>query len=65
MKEEEVKCLIRAHFEHEAGKELIVAYAATGKASVVVRNMVRDPADLAAALLTNCGGDDRYEAFVK
>ena len=51
-----------AHFEHEAGKELIVAYAATGKASVVVRNMVRDPADLAAALLTNCGGDDRFIA---
>ena len=51
-----------AHFEHEAGKELLVAYAATGKASVVVRNLVRDPADLAAALLSNCGGDDRFIA---
>lgn len=51
-----------AHFEHDAGKELIVGYAATGKASIVVRNLVRDQADLAAALLTNCGGDDRFMA---
>ncbi|WP_230292932.1 thioredoxin domain-containing protein [Croceicoccus sp. Ery5] len=51
-----------AHFEQEAGKELVIAYAATGKASVVVRHLVRDQADLAAALVTNCGQSDRFLA---
>lgn len=51
-----------AHFEHEAGKELVIAYAAPGKASIVIRNLVRDYVDVAAALVANCGDADRFLA---
>ena len=49
-----------AHFEREGESALRVGYVAPGKVSVEVRNFVRDPIDMAAALLTNCGDSRRF-----
>lgn len=49
-----------AHFEREGESALRVGYVAPGKVSVEVRNYVRDPIDMAAALLTNCGDPKRF-----
>jgi protein-disulfide isomerase len=44
-----------AHFEAESDAQLRIGFVATGKGSIEVRNFVRDPVDLTAALLTHCG----------
>lgn len=49
-----------AAFEAQADASLRLAFIATGKGSVEVRNFVRDPVDLTAALLTNCGPADKF-----
>ena len=49
-----------AHFEAQADAPLRLAFIATGKGSVEVRNFVRDPVDLTAALLTNCGPPAKF-----
>ena len=49
-----------AHFEAQADAPLRLAFVATGKGSVEVRNFVRDPVDLTAALLTNCGPPAKF-----
>ena len=49
-----------AHFEAQADAPLRLAFIATGKGSVEVRNFVRDPVDMTAALLTNCGGASKF-----
>lgn len=49
-----------AEFERRADGALRVAYVAPGKLSVEVRNYVRDPIDLAVALLTNCGAPQKF-----
>ena len=49
-----------ADFEEQADAQLRVSFVATGKGSVEVRNFVRDPVDLTAALLTNCGPASKF-----
>lgn len=49
-----------AHFEAQADAPLRLAFIATGQGSVEVRNFVRDPVDMTAALLTNCGPPARF-----
>ncbi|MFM5883836.1 MAG: DsbA family protein [Novosphingobium sp.] len=49
-----------AHFESEADGVLRLLYVRPGKVSVEVRHMLRDPVDLTAAMLTNCGSKDKF-----
>lgn len=49
-----------AHFEEQADSPMRVTYVAQGTLSVEVRNFLRDPVDLAAALLTNCGPSSKF-----
>jgi len=49
-----------AAFEREAEAGLKLKYIRSGKVSVEVRHMVRDPIDLTVAMLTNCGPKDRF-----
>jgi len=44
-----------AHFHKESDAALKLGYVLPGKVSLEIRHIVRDPVDLAAALLTNCG----------
>lgn len=44
-----------AHFHKESDAALKLGYVMPGKVSLEIRHIVRDPVDLAAALLTNCG----------
>jgi protein-disulfide isomerase len=49
-----------AHFEQEASGAIRLAWIQPGKVSVEVRHLVRDPFDLTAAILTNCGAKDKF-----
>jgi protein-disulfide isomerase len=49
-----------AHFAAEAKGELIPNYVKTGRVSFEIRNFVRDPYDLAATLISRCGGVGKY-----
>lgn len=49
-----------SHFELQSESALRVGYVASGRVSVEVRHLVRDPVDLAAALLTNCGAPAKF-----
>lgn len=49
-----------AHFDREAEGPLKVGYVRTGKVSVELRHLVRDPVDLTVAALTNCGAPTRF-----
>lgn len=49
-----------AHFHKEAEAPLKLAYVQPGKVSVEIRHLVRDPVDLAAALLANCGDPGKF-----
>jgi protein-disulfide isomerase len=49
-----------AHFEVDDVPVLKSQYVATGKISFELRNLVRDPLDLTAALLARCGGKGRF-----
>jgi protein-disulfide isomerase len=49
-----------AHFEIDEAPLLKNAFVATGKTSFEIRNLVRDPLDLTAALLARCGGKGRF-----
>ena len=53
-------CSHCAEFERRADSAMRLAYVAPGKLSVEVRNFVRDPVDLAVALLTNCGPPQKF-----
>lgn len=44
-----------AHFEKESHAPLVRNYIQSGKVSLEVRHLMRDPVDTAVALLTNCG----------
>jgi protein-disulfide isomerase len=52
-----------AHFAVEGVPALIRDYVKSGKVSFELRNFVRDPYDLAAALLSRCGGARSYFAI--
>lgn len=54
-------CSHCANFEQEAGSTLRLAYVASGKVSVETRHLLRDPFDLTAALLANCGPAARFD----
>lgn len=49
-----------AHFEEEADAPLRLGFVARGKGSVEVRNFVRDPIDMTAALLAHCGPPAKF-----
>jgi protein-disulfide isomerase len=49
-----------AHFETDADGPLRIAYIAQGKLSVEVRHIIRDPVDLTAAMLTECGPKEKF-----
>ena len=48
-----------AHFQEEAGGALDL-YVATGKVQVDIRHVLRDPVDLTAAMLANCGSVAKF-----
>lgn len=58
-----------AHFEAESAAQLKLVFVAGGKGSIEVRHVVRDPVDLAIALITNCVEPRRFfqihEAFMR
>jgi protein-disulfide isomerase len=49
-----------ARFEEQADSAMRATYISQGKLSVEVRNFLRDPVDLTAALLTNCGPPSKF-----
>jgi protein-disulfide isomerase len=49
-----------AEFDAQGAEKLINNYVKTGRVSYEFRNYVRDPFDLAAALITRCGGPQRF-----
>lgn len=55
-------CSHCAHFAVESEAPLRQAYIPGGKVSIEVKHLLRDPIDLAAALLANCGPKDRFFA---
>lgn len=54
-------CSHCAHFQQQADAPLGLVYVASGKVVLEIRNFVRDPIDLTAAMLTNCGGPARFQ----
>ena len=53
-------CVHCAHFTNDAHGALRIGWVQRGTLNVEVRNAVRDPFDLAAAMLARCGGKDRF-----
>jgi protein-disulfide isomerase len=49
-----------AQFEQEAEGPLRLGFVASGKGSVKIRHLVRDPVDMTVALLTNCGPHAKF-----
>lgn len=49
-----------AHFETDEVPLVKNQFVATGKVSLEIRNLVRDPIDLTAAMLARCGGKGRF-----
>jgi len=49
-----------AHFETESASGLQLFFVNSGKGSIEIRNFLRDPADLAVAMLTNCVAPRRF-----
>ncbi len=49
-----------ATFQKQAETPLRMAYVNSGKVSVEVRHLVRDPVDLAATVLANCGSPANF-----
>ena len=49
-----------ATFTVEAEGALQIAYVTPGRVSVEIRHMLRDPIDLTAAMLTNCGLKEKF-----
>lgn len=53
-------CPACGNFERQAAEPLVENYVKTGNVSFELRNFVRDPFDLTAALLARCGGTERF-----
>lgn len=49
-----------AHFAVQSEGPLQLAYISKGTVSIEVKHLLRDPIDLAAALLANCGTKDKF-----
>ena len=56
-------CIHCAHFARDGVPELLGTYVKSGRLSYEFRNFVRDPADLAGALLSRCAGADDFFAL--
>ncbi len=58
-----------AQFESEGGDKLRLFYLTSGKVKLEIRHLVRNPFDLTAAMLTNCGPvakfDRNHATFMK
>ena len=58
-----------SHFEEQSASGLQLFFVKSGNGSVEVRNFLRDPADLAVALITNCVPPRRFfvlhQAFMR
>jgi protein-disulfide isomerase len=48
------------HFFKEADGAIKIAYVQPGKVSVEIHHVIRDPIDLAAVILTNCGHPSKF-----
>jgi len=57
---ESYTCSHCAEFEKQASGILKLAYVQPGKVSIEVRHVIRDPIDLTAAMLTNCGAPAKF-----
>jgi protein-disulfide isomerase len=53
-------CSHCAHFQKESEGPLRLAYIPQGKVSIEVRHIVRDPIDLTATMLVNCGAPGKF-----
>jgi len=53
-------CSHCAHFEIEAQGPMQLAWVTPGLVSIEVRHLIRDPVDLTAAVLTNCGAKEKF-----
>jgi protein-disulfide isomerase len=53
-------CHVCKEFAEQGEPQLIDKYVKTGQVSFEIRNFVRDPADLGAALLSRCNGPAAY-----
>ena len=49
-----------AQFDREGTDRMRLAWVAPGKLSIEVRHLVRDPIDMTAAMLTNCGPPSKF-----
>ena len=49
-----------AQFDREGTDRMRLAWVAPGKLSIEVRHLVRDPIDMTAAMLTNCGPPAKF-----
>lgn len=49
-----------ASFEQQSDAPLRIAYIMPGKVNLEVRHVIRNPLDLAAALITECGSQDKF-----
>lgn len=49
-----------AHFEQESEGAIRLGWVQSGKVSIEVRHIVRDPIDLTVAMLTNCGPKEKF-----
>ncbi len=49
-----------SQFERQADAPLRVTYVHNGRLSIEIRHLVRDPIDLTAAMLTNCGPKQKF-----
>lgn len=53
-------CPACARFTAESEGPLRIAYLTTGKVSLEVRHLLRDPIDLTVAMLANCGPKEKF-----
>lgn len=59
---ESYTCPHCASFEKQASSAIKLGYVQPGKVSLEVRHVIRDPVDLTATMLTNCGAPAKFFA---
>ena len=60
-----ITCNVCARFSEQAFDSIQKDYIESGRVSFEIRNYVRDPLDLTAAILSRCGGEGPYFALTK
>jgi protein-disulfide isomerase len=53
-------CSHCAEFDRQASDTMRLTYVRSGKLSIEYRHLVRDPVDMTAAMLTNCGPSSKF-----